>query len=122
MARWWSEARSCIGAGFVWSGPGARHRYPATPNATGNADSYAGSGNSGNSGNRNGDSSEEVSAFLANPPDWYTRQAGECRRKGAPERLLKPLASAVAYEVFGNTNRWSEVLPSVEAALMREKR
>ena len=35
----------------------------------------------------------------------------------APERLLKPLASAVAYEVFGASSRWSEELPRVEAAL-----
>ena len=58
-----------------------------------------------------------VSSFLANPPDWYTRQAGECARQGAPGRLLKPLASAVAYHVLGNTHRWAEVLPHVEAAL-----
>jgi hypothetical protein len=61
-----------------------------------------------------------VSAFFREPPAWYTRQANECARHGAPERLLKPLASAVAYEVFGNTNRWSEVLPHVEAALKGE--
>jgi hypothetical protein len=60
-------------------------------------------------------------AFLANPPEWFTRQAGECARKGAPERLLKPLATAVAYEVFGDTNRWHDVLPHVEAALRGER-
>lgn len=43
--------------------------------------------------------------------------AAECKRQGAPERLLKPLASAVAYEVFGAPSRWSEALPQVEAAL-----
>jgi hypothetical protein len=58
-----------------------------------------------------------VSSFLANPPDWYRRQAEECARQGSPERLLKPLASAVAYHVLGNTNRWAEVLPHVEEAL-----
>lgn len=63
-----------------------------------------------------------VSAFLANPPDWYRRQAEECKRQGAPERLLEPLAYAVAHEVFGNTNRWSEVLPHVQAALKEEDR
>ena len=57
-----------------------------------------------------------VSSFLANPPDWYRRQAEECARQGSPERLLKPLASAVAYHVLGTTNLWSEVLPQVEAA------
>jgi len=61
-----------------------------------------------------------VSAFLAEPPTWYRRQAEECARQGSPERLLKPLASTVAYEVFGNANRWSEVLPYVEVALREE--
>ena len=61
-----------------------------------------------------------LSNFLANPPEWYRRQAEECGRHGAPERLLKPLATAVAYEVLGDTNRWSEVLPHVEAALKGE--
>jgi hypothetical protein len=64
--------------------------------------------------------SSALAAFLREPPDWYTRQANECARQGAPERLLKPLASAVAYAVFGNANRWSEVLPSVAAALEGE--
>ena len=58
-----------------------------------------------------------LAAFLREPPAWYTRQANECVRQGAPERLLKPLASAVAYEVFGDTHRWSEVLPHLEEAL-----
>jgi hypothetical protein len=93
----------------------------ASPNASEEPARQAGSGNTGITNIRNGDSSEEVSAFLANPPARYTRQAGECERKGAPERLLKSLASDAAYEVFGNTNRRSEVLPRLEAAL-REKR
>jgi hypothetical protein len=58
-----------------------------------------------------------VLAFIREPPGWYRRQAEECLRQGCPERLLKPLASALAYHVLGNTNRWSEVLPHVEAAL-----
>jgi hypothetical protein len=66
---------------------------------------------------RSGDFSEELLAFLREPPAWYRRQAKECVHRGAPERLLKPLASAVAYEVLGNTNRWSEVLSCVEATL-----
>ena len=61
-----------------------------------------------------------MTAFLREPPDWYTKQAAECAHQGAPERLLKPLAAAVANEVFCNTNRWSEVLPHVEAALKGE--
>jgi hypothetical protein len=72
---------------------------------------------SADTANRSGDFSKEVSAFLANPPAWYRRQAEECARQGAPDRLLKPLASAVAHHLFGNTSRWSKVLPHVETAL-----
>jgi hypothetical protein len=77
----------------------------------------AGNANTANTANRSGDFSEEVSAFLREPPAWYRRQAEECARQGSPERLLKPLASAVAHHVLGNTHRWVEVLPHVEAAL-----
>jgi hypothetical protein len=59
----------------------------------------------------------EVADFLREPPPWYRRQAEECARQGAPERLLRPLACATAYHVLSNTNRWSEVLPHIEAAL-----
>jgi hypothetical protein len=31
--------------------------------------------------------------------------------------LLKPLATAVAHDVFPDAHRWSEVLPRVEASL-----
>jgi hypothetical protein len=82
----------------------------------------AGSANTADTANRFGDFSEVVSTFLANPPEWYRRQANECARQGTPERLLKPLAAAVAYEVFGNTNRGPEVLPHVEAALKERTR
>ena len=61
-----------------------------------------------------------LAAFLREPPAWYRRQAKECADKGSPERLLKPLASAVAYELFGNTNRWSWVVPHVETAFEEE--
>jgi len=42
-------------------------------------------------------------------------------RHGTPERLLKPLAAAAAHEVFGDTDRWFEVLPGVEAALKESR-
>ena len=74
-----------------------------------------------NAHNQSGDSLDELSAFLANPPGWYTTQARECAREGTPERLLKPLAYAVAHEVLGNTNRWSEVLPHLEVVLREER-
>ena len=92
-----------------------------SPNVSPNPANHAGSDNTDNTDIRSGDSSEEVFAFLAYPPDWFTRQAKECARKGAPERLLKPLAVALAYEVFGTTNRWSEVVPHVEAHLRGEE-
>jgi Bifunctional DNA primase/polymerase, N-terminal len=97
--------------------PNASSGPNASANASPNAANQAGSGNTGNTGNRNGDFSERLSTFLREPPPWYIRQAEECARQGSPERLLKPLASAVAYHVLGNTHRWSEVLPHVEAAL-----
>jgi hypothetical protein len=83
--------------------------------------SNAASANTADTANRSGNFSEEVSAFLANPPEWYRRQANECARQGAPEQVLKPLAHAVASEVFGNTNRRSEILPHVEAQLRGEE-
>jgi hypothetical protein len=86
-------------------------------NGSENAAKKAASANIANTANRSGDISEEVSAFLREPPAWYRKQAEECARQGSPDRLLKPLASAVAYDVLRNTYRWSEVLPYVEAAL-----
>jgi hypothetical protein len=59
----------------------------------------------------------KIAAFLREPPPWYRRQAEEYVSQGAPERLLKPLASAVSYHVVGNTHCRSEILPYIEAAL-----
>lgn len=69
-----------------------------------------------NARNHSGGALEELAAFLEDPPGWYVSQAEECKRQGAPERLLRPLATAVAHEFFGDTHRWSEVLPRVEAS------
>jgi hypothetical protein len=95
----------------------ARIESNASANASEKLAIQADSGNTGITGNRSGDFSEVVFAFLRDPPSWYRRQAEECVRQGAPERLLKPLASAVAYHVLGNTHRWPEVLSHIEAAL-----
>ena len=76
-----------------------------------------GSGKTGNTGIRVGEFSKDLFPFLSNSPDWYTRQAAECKLQEAPQRLLKPMATAVAHEVFAGTYRWSEVLPRVEASL-----
>jgi len=59
----------------------------------------------------------KVATFLHEPHSWYRRQAEEYVRQGAPERLLKPLASAVADHVLGNVHPWAEILPHVEVAL-----
>jgi hypothetical protein len=93
----------------------ARVGSNASSNASENPANQAGSGNTGNTGIRDGDSSEVVAAFLGEPPAWYRRQVEECAKRGSPERLLKPLASAVAYHLLGDTHRWAEVLPHVEA-------
>jgi hypothetical protein len=43
-------------------------------------------------------------------------------REEASERLLKPLASPVACEVFGNAARRQEVLAYIETALRKRSR
>ncbi len=60
--------------------------------------------------------------FFRRPPDWYARQAKHCANEGASERLLKPLASSVAYEVFGSAARWQEVLKHIKSALKERSR
>jgi len=59
----------------------------------------------------------QVANFLHDPPPWYRRQVEEYVRQGAPERLLKPLASATAEQVLGNAQRWTETLPHIAAAI-----
>ena len=59
----------------------------------------------------------QVHALLEDPPDWFRKQAAVCIREGVPERLLKPLASAVAFECFSDVHRWREALPVVESKL-----
>ena len=46
----------------------ARIESNASANASDNPANQAGSGNTGNTGIRDGDSSEEVAAFLSDPP------------------------------------------------------
>jgi hypothetical protein len=58
-----------------------------------------------------------VRALLEDPPEWFRKQAALCIREGMPERLLNPLASAVAYECMGDAYRWREALPVVESKL-----
>jgi hypothetical protein len=60
--------------------------------------------------------------FFRQPPDWYIKQATHCAKEGASDRLFKPLASSVAYEVFGSAARWQEVLAYIETALKERSR
>ncbi|PLS87009.1 MAG: hypothetical protein CYG60_04220 [Actinobacteria bacterium] len=67
------------------------------------------------------DVAPEIAAFLADPPTWFLDQAEKCAREGNPERLVNPLATVAADELYGDRWRWREVLPAVEAWL-RENR
>jgi len=58
-----------------------------------------------------------IHALLEDPPEWFRKQATMCIQEGMPERLLNPLASAVAYECLGDVRRWREVLPLVVSKL-----
>ena len=60
------------------------------------------------------DGDERLRAFLEDPPEWFRRQAAACVQQGMPERLLKPLASTVAYQCLDDAHQWREVLPFVE--------
>ena len=65
-------------------------------------------GNSGGS-----DAGDPLGGFLEDPPGWFSVQAELCVREGAPDRLLGPLASAVATAVLGDARRDREVSPTV---------
>lgn len=59
--------------------------------------------------------SEDIRKLFKNPPGWLRNQARTCREQGAPERLLKPLAVAVATHLYEDHARTEEILPAVEA-------
>ena len=56
----------------------------------------------------------QIGEFLKDPPEWFHKQVAVYAREGMPERLLNPLASAVAYECLGDAHRWRETRPLVE--------
>ena len=66
------------------------------------------------SGNSHG---VRLRAYLDSPPEWFVKQAKKCIDEGAPEHLVKPLASSVADDCLGDPFRWREVLPAVEDKL-----
>ena len=71
----------------------------------------------GSDGSSHPPSDAQVRALLEDPPEWFRKQATVCIQEGIPERLLNPLASAVAYECLGDVHRWREALPGVERKL-----
>ena len=60
-----------------------------------------------------------MAAFLADPPEWFVKQAAACLREGSPERLVKPLISTTAYKVFGTADRHEKAGPHVREYLKR---
>jgi hypothetical protein len=40
--------------------------------------------------------------FLENPPNWFQKQAAACVQEGTPERLVNPLANAVAEHLYND--------------------
>jgi hypothetical protein len=60
-------------------------------------------------------SSQDVRELFAKPPGWLRDQEEHCRRQGAPENLVKALASAVASVLCKDSTRGAEVFAAVEA-------
>jgi hypothetical protein len=97
----------------LMSGSDVRDR----PNVREKPAKHAASDVTDNTDIRYGGLSVALSDFLRDPPEWYVKQAGECVRKGVPDRLLKPLAAAVAYEVLGDAKQGEEVQEAIRQAL-----
>lgn len=69
---------------------------------------------------RDGDGDDRrhrVKELFEAPPRWLRLQSAKYLEEGAPERLLKPLAAAVAHELLGNPRRGEEVLEAVREVL-----
>ena len=72
-------------------------------------------GDTGNSGIISVPTSDDVRALFSCPPEWLRRQEEKCREEGAPARLVKALAAAVAAHLAGDATRGGDVLPAVRA-------
>jgi AAA domain len=59
--------------------------------------------------------SDDLAAFLANPPEWWRVEAEKCLSD--PEQYLRPLSSATAFEIYGSTNMMARILPEIRKAL-----
>jgi len=60
-----------------------------------------------------------LQAFFEDPPAWFVRQGGHALKHypDLPERILKPLASSVAYEVLNDPHKGGQALPLVRTKL-----
>jgi AAA domain len=67
------------------------------------------------------DRRRRVKELFEAPPRWLQIQASRYLEEGAPERLLKPLAAAVAHDVLGNPRCGEEVVDDIREAL-KERR
>lgn len=63
---------------------------------------------------------EQLSAFLADPPRWWLDVAAHVAGEGYPGGLVRTLARNTATEVYGDHERWGEVLGDVQDWLERE--
>jgi hypothetical protein len=62
-----------------------------------------------------------VAEIFSDPPDWLQRQT-EKHLENPAERTLKPLCTAVAYELYKDASRGAEIRPEVERELGRWSR
>ena len=65
-------------------------------------------------GRREREEGGPLAAFLEDPPQWFRKQAAACVQEGTPERLVNPLANAVAEHLYNDPHRWRQVRPAVE--------
>jgi hypothetical protein len=56
-----------------------------------------------------------VRKLFENPPGWLRNQARICWEQGAPARLIKTLAAAVASHLYGDPARREEIMLAVAA-------
>ncbi|MDP9437962.1 MAG: phage/plasmid primase, P4 family, partial [Actinomycetota bacterium] len=84
-------------------------------------------GNYGNYGNseasepNDDETISELIAFLADPPQWWLDQAAVIVRDGYPSGSVKALSCSTASKLYGSSQRWSEILPSVQDWLERKE-
>ena len=60
---------------------------------------------------------QDVAAFLQRPPSWWHDLVGAYQSGVLDKLRLNPLASEVAYAIYGSSHRWREVLPAIQEAV-----